>query len=430
MLHGVRPLVAVLGAWLATAVPAGAGVYISFENHPNEFRLMPIKRLRSTLQVLALPDRPNDPDREPYVRHLAVLEAKEKAGGLTDIDRADLGGIYLRFGRPRDAARVLSAGGGGNFLVLCNLAVANHELAVQELDVNRLEEAVLTERRALAAWPALWGSWSNEQWYSYRRVERLEQRLLDLRFREMRAADGKQPLLQTVDDLFPGFKMVGPTGEYEAGRVAFAAFDALPPDAPWLVRELMMAYPTDPRLYWLFGELLNACGRVEDALQVLDNLVNVNQLSNVRELVAHRRLLLERASMVRDLRATPMFASEPQGGCSAELYEDLYWALAPPISLGIPVAGAAASQGGWWATAAAVGELQREERFGRPPPPPELPRPSVPAAASEASTALPDGRVLLVGFGAGVVVTALVALQWGVWKRRRQASASRRLPVG
>ena len=209
------------------------------------------------------------------------------------MDRADLGGIYLRFGRPRDAVRILSAGNSSNFLVLCNLAVANHELAVQDLDSNRLEEAYLTQRRALAAWPPVWEPWSQEQWYFYRRVERLQLHLLELRFREMRLAEGKQTLFKTTDDLFPGFKAVGTGRGYQAGCVTMTALDALPPDAPWLVRELMMAYPTDARLYWLFGETLNSVGRVEDALQVLDDLVNVNQLSSIDEIVRHRRVLFE-----------------------------------------------------------------------------------------------------------------------------------------
>jgi tetratricopeptide (TPR) repeat protein len=436
---GVRVGIAVLIAWLTAAPAARAGIYISSETILNEYRLNPIRALRSTLRSTALPARPGDSERAKYDAALASLEAKDQTGTLSDIDRADLGGLYLRFGRPRDAVRVLTAGNSGNFLVLCNLAVANHQLALQELDVNRLEEAFLTQRRALAAWPPFWDAWSHEQWYNHRRAEKLQLRLLELRYREMRLGEGKQPVFQTVDDLFPGFKTVGASGAYEAGTVTLSSLDALPPDAPWLVRELMMAYPSDARIYWLFGETLNSIGRVEDALQVLDDLVNVDQLSNIRELVAHRRVLFERASLLRDLRRTDMFrpeldehflrvmASGPAGQ-SPLTPEDLLWALAPRSAFAVPVAGPVATEAAWRASVSALDVLRRQERLGRPDPPPDLPS-SPPAAASAATSALPDWRVLATGFGAGVVATVLFSLQRAEWKRRRQAALSPRQPV-
>ncbi len=426
--------IAVLGVCLwAAPSPVRAGVYISAETRLNDFRLGPIKLLRGTLQSLALPARPNDSERAKYERLLKDLEAKDAAHTLTDIDRADLGGLYIRFRRPRDAARVLSSGQSNQFLVLCNLAVAEHDLAMQDQDVNRLEEAILTQRHALAAWPDVWTGWSDEQWYFYRRVEKLQLRLLELRFREMRIADGKPVVWQSVDDLFPGFRMTGPGGEYEAGRVAPAAFDALPPDAPWLVRELLMAYPTDPRLYWLFGEILNSCGRVEDAREVLDDLVNVNQLSNIRELVAHRRVLLERATLVRDLRTTPMFQLDAQrNAVPPSVQENLLWALAPRGGPAVPVGGVLASEAAWWATADALEVLQREERLCRPNTAGDLVAPAPappPIAVAPPASPLPEWRTLAVGFAAGVVVAVVFGLQRTEWKRRRQATVARKQAV-
>jgi hypothetical protein len=435
---GVRVGIAIVGVWLAAVPAARAGIYISSETRLNDFRLNPIRALHSTLRSLQLPARPYDSERLKYDATLAELEAKDKQGTLTDVDRADLGGLYVRFGRPRDAVRVLTAGNSGNFLVLCNLAVANHELALQDLDVNRLEEAFLTQKRALAAWPPFWGPWTHEQWFTYRRVEKLQLRLLELRLREMRLAEGKQPVFQTVDDLYPGFKAVGPSGVYEAGRVALPALDALPPDAPWLVRDLMMAYPTDARLYWLFGEILNSAGRVEDALQVLDDLVNVNQLSNVREVVAHRRVLFERASLLRDLRKTDTFRPDVEdvfvrAAASAPVArapltpEFLLFQLTPPAPFTVPIAGPAATEAARGAAVAALGVLRHEERMGRPEAPPELPAVTPPTPTP---SALPDLRVLATGFGAGILLTVVVGLQWVERKRRRQAAQSRRQPVG
>ncbi len=268
----------------------------------------------------------------------------------------------------------------------------------------------------------------------------------------MRQSDGKLPVWQTVDDLFPGFRLVGPGGGYEAGRVALKSLDAVPQDALRLVRELMLAYPNDPRLYWLFGELLNAGGRVEDALKVFSELVDANQASNVRELVAHRRVVLERAALLGELRNTPVFRNEagglalaaPGDGTAAGPrrllvtpvdQETLLWALAPRGASPVPVVGPAATEAAWWATIAALEELQREERLGRPvtgadatlvADVPAPARPSPPATAG----ALPDWRALAVGFAVGVVVTVIAGLQRSVWKQRRQAAVRRRHPVG
>jgi tetratricopeptide (TPR) repeat protein len=438
----------VVGTWFAVVPSAEGGVYVSSDARTdelrlNEFRLNPIRLQRNLLQ--ALPNRLDTPERARYVEIVKALKAKELAGTLTEQDRADLGGLYLRLGRDpldlrtgrdaADAARILSAGNGRQFLILCNLAVANYELAKEYQDVNRLQEALITQRRALDAWPAAWNDWSYEQWFMNRRVESLHLKLLEARFAEMRLEGSKPQGWQTVDRIFPGFTMVGPSGEYEAGRVAPRALDALPADAPWLVRELMMAYPTDARLYWLFGELLNAGGRVEDALQVLDDLVNVNQMSNVRELMAHRRVLLERASLLGDLRKEQLFRSAAPGGPSPVMLESLLWSLSPPPALAVPIVGPAAIQWSWWATTGAVEALQRQERLGRPvsaadlslPPDPTEPQ----STASDArQSPLPDWRVLLVGFGAGVFVSIVVGLQRIEWKRRRQATLSRRQPVG
>lgn len=425
----VRLGVAILAAWLA--VPsARAGIYISSESRPvDEYRLNKIKGLRAILFSLALPAKPKDSDRPGYLAWVAALEAKQKANALTDVDRADLGGLYLRFGRPRDAVQVLTAGHSRQFLVLCNLAVAYHQLAVQDMDLNRFSEAVLTQKRALAAWPDTWAGWDDSQWYVYRRVERLQLRLLEQRYAEARQSDGKAPMWQTVDDLFPGFKMVGPSGEYEAGRTTLASLDALPPDAPWLVRELVMAYPADARLYWLFGEILNTVGRVEDAFTVCDELVSGNQLSNVRLLFAHRRVLWERDRLLKDLRASsPLFTAEKSTGLTPLAQENFFWSVAPRGLFSVPVAGPLADEAARAAASSTVQHLLRQERFGRPEKEPDFPQAVTPAADPPAMK-IPDWRVLATGFAAGVVVTVLVGLQRSEWKRRRQLARAYRQPA-
>jgi hypothetical protein len=247
---------------------------------------------------------------------------------------------------------------------------------------------------------------------------------------EARRADGKAAMWETVDDLFPGFKIVGPDGGYEAGRTALVSLDVLPPDALRLVRELMMAYPTDARLYWLFGELLNTGGRVEDAYQVCDDLVYGNQLSNVRLLAAHRRVLFDRVGQIRGLRDTPMFRNDKEKGLSPLFQEDLLWAFAPRSPFGVPIAGLLADEAGRGAASVAIENLQREERLGRRDDGSNLSLPTPPPAPDKPVMALPDWRVLAIGFAAGVVVTVVGGLQRSEWKRRRQLAQSRRQPVG
>lgn len=425
-MRGTWIAILMLGAGLATT-PVRAGVYISAEVRPDLMDLHQIKLLRGTLQSVALPPKGTDAEKHRYLKVVSELESREKAGQLTALDRADLGGCYLRLDRPREALRALTAGDGNHFLVLCNLAVTYHTLAVLDQDVNRLEEAILTQRKALKAWPASWLGLTREQLAFYRRVERLQLRLLEARFREQKKNDGKTLAWQAVDDIFPGVRFVGPSGEYEAGSIALAVVDELPPDAPWLVRELMMAYPTDIRLYWLFAELLNARGQVEDALEITNDLVNANQASGVRELMAHRRVLKERADLLRDLRASALFQTEALPPLTVA---NLFWSLAPRAPL--PGAGAAAAEAGWWATTAAIEELQRQERIGRKVEvaPPDLPTAdAAPGGPPSRGAWLPDWRPLVVGFVAGAVVALVARLQWREWQRGRQPAPTQRRPL-
>ncbi len=64
-MRGVRLGIAVLGVWLA-ASPVRAGVYVSIETRLDDRSLHEIKKLRGTLQSLALPKRPGDETRQKY----------------------------------------------------------------------------------------------------------------------------------------------------------------------------------------------------------------------------------------------------------------------------------------------------------------------------------------------------------------------------
>jgi hypothetical protein len=144
-------------------------------------------------------------------------------------------------------------------------------------------------------------------------------------------------------------------------------------------------------------------------------------------------VLVEQAGLLRELRASPLFRLDGQKGVTTLAIEQLLWAVAPRTGLDTPVGGPAIAEASWWATAGAIEELQRQERLGRPPALPELPSAADPAPTATPvaqASALPDWRALAVGFGAGVVVAVMVALQRVEWKRRRQAAAGRKQAVG
>ena len=62
---------------------------------------------------------------------------------------------------------------------------------------------------------------------------------------------------ESLDNLFPRVRFVGPSGEYEPGLLAADQWTNLPADALTIVSQLVLWYPHDNRLYWLFAELLN-----------------------------------------------------------------------------------------------------------------------------------------------------------------------------
>jgi hypothetical protein len=409
-----------LAAALAAAGAARAGVYISGKEPPDVRAFDSIRKLRQDLQVAANPAAGGRDAREEYLRLAEALEAREREGGLSVLERADLGGCYVRLGRPGDAIRVLAADDTGHFLVQANLAVAYQ-------GDGQPGRAVAAQRRALDNWPPAWPAWSDAQWYFYRRVEYYQLALLESRLKEQAQAEarprgaGPPPAFQSVDPLFPGVRFVGPGGEYAAGRIALDMLDRLPPDAPWVVRNLIWTFPNDDRLYWLFGELLNSRAEVENAYEVMRELVDARQRSNVRELFRHRQVLRERVEELHELRKADMFKNPALPPLAQE---QLLWAVAPRPPLAVPGAGPLAWEGAWSATAAYLELAQREELAGRrpedqvappPPPPPE-------SAAAPPPSALLNWRQITVAVVAGLVVATLARLQWGEWRRRRPAA--------
>jgi tetratricopeptide (TPR) repeat protein len=390
-----RAILAVLAVGLGAALPARAGVYVPAERPTlppaNQVKL-PLGLLRAArVAPGAPPAKPGTP-RWFYEHLAAALEAQEKAGELSTLDRVNLGGCYVRMGRYQDAIRVLEAGDRKHFLVLANLASAYHA-------IDQLDRAVSYQRQALDAWPPVWAGWTFWQMQGYRRVERYYLTLLQLRHREQVHAGGRPAPITAVDELFPKVRFVGPDGRYGPGALAQEMIDELPPDATDVVLQLVFWLPYDDRVYWLLGELLNASGHVEAAYDVLDELVYARRVS-VPALAQHRQALRKAQEAIKELRKP----------ATRNL---LLAAAAPRTALVPPVAGSLGQATAAWVPVLlppAAGPADAPNApVGSAPPPPNW---------------LPDWRALGVGFGAGMVVAVVAALQWREWRRKRPAAAT------
>jgi hypothetical protein len=380
------------------ASPARAGLYNSRRVlGPN----LPPDRIRfalGELRGLAQPPKPNtkNPLRDDYLRQVASLEERRRAGLLSPVERADLGDCYVRLGRLTDAERVLTEGGVQHFLIEANLATTYFERKEYEL-------ALRHQRRTLAMWPALWAEWPRQPLQWYRRAETYFLKLIQSRLEEERLAarggafrNAPRPL----DPLFPGVRFVGPSGKYEAGALAPEMADRLPTDALLSVLQLAQWLPGDDRLLWQVAEVLNVNGQVEVAHDILSPMVwSGFNFQDVRE---HFAVLHRSHQAMKELRKEPVH------------YALLNWTTPPaPLAAGPASVACVAYTNAAVAQRVIVPELARRRQMaGMAPEPEERP----PQAA------LPfDWRHVTVGFASGFLVAALLGLQWQEWRRRRQA---------
>jgi tetratricopeptide (TPR) repeat protein len=408
----------ILGGWLLTASFTRAGVYNLDpppSNYPSDFiqahTLDPVNTALMHLgELRAIDDRAasgrqveSTSLRALYVRQATDLQGKQRQEGLGPVEHLDLGACLIRLGRWNEATAVLEEAlrlappsDPRRFLLQLELASAYQE------DDNLLQRAIDTQRQALAAWPAVWAGWGEAEARWYRRVEQFALAMMQSRHRESLLYRGRPPLAQTVDPLFPRVRFVGPSGQYEAGGIDFAMWNELPGDAESVVLQLLLWRPHDNRLYWLYGELLNARGQVDAAALVLRDLV-VNRQARYDELMQHYRILKSAAPLAEALKERRTRAA-------------LLWTTAPRGQFAAAGVGPLAQEMGW----AAVFIQAGEDRDGVPPPPP-----STLAATTTPPRGdwLPDWRTIAVSFVAGVLVAWLVGLQWREWGRRRKTTA-------
>jgi tetratricopeptide (TPR) repeat protein len=151
-----------------------------------------------------------------------------------------------------------------NFWALTNLGSVHQSLGQLREALSQLEAA-----RDVFPDPSPDGLGGAGDWF--KQAENYQFKLLRTRLRESmgRPAGGRPVPATDVDALFD-VKFVGPSGKYEAGKLADAERTKLPNDAVAIVQQLLLWFPEDPRLVWLLGELYNADGNLEAASKMFD----------------------------------------------------------------------------------------------------------------------------------------------------------------
>jgi tetratricopeptide (TPR) repeat protein len=311
----------VLMALAATATAARGGLYNTSE--PEEERKSDLSLdsgdwfplvFRETLirlRSIGITSAPRDNAlRKRYVQQ-ADFAARLDPARLSTEEKLNLGAVFMRRKKVDSAKGLLeplARQEPRNFLVQSNLAMAYYLGGVES-------RAITQQDQTLAVWPQQFSQvetpfqeylrslgWHEGAFDFYRKAETYQLKLLKLRERETLEKRGAKTHAQTVDALFDDgknppqpVKFVGPSGKYEAGKVAPAEKAKLPKDAIDIVQQLLIWMPEDVRLYWLLGELYNAQGgtkNIHSARMIFDELAGWNGLGfRSAELAEHRQVL-------------------------------------------------------------------------------------------------------------------------------------------
>ncbi len=267
----MRPVILTISvavALLTFSVRLHAGLYYSGESYaelPSQWRGFLLDQ--RTLRTIAAQSNGGTvgPIRRHYQAEMGKLTKLSQTRNLSADEAADLGALYLRLGDTARAIEILRIAQRDNpkhFHLTANLGTA------WQMQGDLAQAVVCLEQAAQLA-PA-----------KLREVEQLHLKLVRLRARQPRDASD-------LDDLF-GIEYVGPSGKFEAGRLAQAQRKRLPDDAVALVQQLALWLPADGRLLWQLGELAGANGDVATAAAILDGCVTEFGLRSAL-LLEHRR---------------------------------------------------------------------------------------------------------------------------------------------
>jgi hypothetical protein len=287
--------------------------------------------------------------RKAYLELETDLRQRLQKRSLTTAETVSLTACLLRRGRHGDAFAILEKAlascpptDPGRFLLLL------HQAAAYDRDPELKQRALDVQEQALKSWPSAWPGWSKSELDWYYRAEKYEWELMKIRQRQAFPGPLGEQRRASVDALFPRVHFVsmpaigtdvlsiatawglaglapsgssivaGPlaalgasgaamivaadvTGGYEAGRISPAQMAELPVEAEAIVVQLLIWHPGDIRLRWLYGEMLNTRGEVENAFNQLDRC-RQEGLSLNAEVQRHCRVLGE---AVRRLKSNP-----------------------------------------------------------------------------------------------------------------------------
>lgn len=310
---------------------AGAGVH-----NPLEPPLKPdpdLLRFLEQLRVLrghaprdAITNAAETAQRLDYLAKIKALQEQQRTGPLAPDAAAGLGAYLLRVRKTdaslpdfEEAVAVLHAAQRQHprhFALAANLGTA-YQLS------GRLDAAERYLDQAVALAP--------DEWLA---TERVHLTLVQRRLRE----PPRQSEIQ-LDPLFGPLRQplqfVGPSGQWEPGRLAEAERAKLPGGsleiATLQVQQLLLWLPEDGRLVWLLGELANAQGNLRAARQALDAAVDNFRIST-RELRLHRRGVQE-ALAWREVMERVGDPPHQVAWLARSLASKVRWGLADPPGL-------------------------------------------------------------------------------------------------
>jgi hypothetical protein len=346
-----------LAVAILTARPARAGLYNSAEPmvmpgrnlDSREFKgfrevLIPLRQLVASKEEELISNKGKGPLYKRY-ELVSALQGRDALSGLS-VEQLDVSAYLIRLAKTREAANLLRPAQfqeRDNFLVLSNLATAEQLDGQMGIARDYLADA-------LRLWPGQWSAlskkrqdwlkelgWKPDDFSWLREVETYQLKLLRARLREKRPA---KELPADVDALFdePGkLQFLGPSGKYEAGKLAPDQRARLPKNALAIVEQLLIWMPHDTRLYWLLGELFNAEGDVASAQLIFEEVAakwaplpvpGTGQASAFRREPTLPALFREHRAV---LKAQPQVGEEPTTALQSPKAEP------PPLTSSAPV---------------------------------------------------------------------------------------------
>lgn len=305
------------------ASPIGAGVYNFAEPRvfsgegPLDLRLVKFRQNLIALQdvraaALYRKEKPDEkiPDHVPaddplQQRSLLIkyLADRGSAPRLSTLMKLNLSAYLINAGNPEDLDLAYflllnqAEAEPDNFLLQTNLATA----FFKKRDFASAERY---QKKALDAWPRDYGeikpavkafldrgNWNQPEHDLYRNREEWFLKLIELRARE-----GKGDY-ETVDALFTDkagkpLRFINEEGRYEPGKLGARERAKLPRDYLDIVQQLLLWLPDDPRLLWLYAELLAADDHIKHAKDMFKLVPRGSRTQwEPDECAAHRKIL-------------------------------------------------------------------------------------------------------------------------------------------